>query len=150
VLIDIRTAAQRAVGGEIPGSVVIERNHLEWRLDPQSDARLPWVTGYHLRPVVICAAGYTSSLAAAALVELGLHRSADLAGGFVAWEAAGMPTVPGPDVAYRGDDMAHSTRLRTLAKTPTSSLTGTHNDPIPEGRTERAGPPTGVGERTGP
>jgi rhodanese-related sulfurtransferase len=92
VLIDIRPAAQRAAGGEIPGSVVIERNHLEWRLDPESDARLPWVTGYDLRPIVICAEGYSSSLAAAALQDLGFARATDVAGGFLAWQAAGLPT----------------------------------------------------------
>jgi rhodanese-related sulfurtransferase len=92
VLIDIRPAAQRAVNGEVPGSVVIERNHLEWRLDPESDARLPWVTGYDLRPIVICAEGYTSSLAAAALQDLGLATATDVAGGFLAWQAAGLPT----------------------------------------------------------
>lgn len=92
VLIDIRPAAQRAAGGEIPGSVVIERNHLEWRLDPESDARLPWVTGYDLRPIVICAEGYTSSLAAAALQDLGFARATDVAGGYLAWQAAGRPT----------------------------------------------------------
>ena len=91
-LIDIRPAAQRAAGGEIPGSVVIERNHLEWRLDPASDARLPWVTGYDLRPIVFCAEGYTSSLAAAALQDLGLARATDVTGGYQAWEAAGLPT----------------------------------------------------------
>ena len=90
-LIDIRPAARRATG-EIPGSVVIERNHLEWRLDPASDARLPWVTGYDLRPIVICAEGYTSSLAAAALQDLGLSRATDVAGGYQAWQAAGLPT----------------------------------------------------------
>jgi len=92
VLIDIRPAAQRAAEGEIPGSVVIERNHLEWRIDPESDARLPWVTGYGLRPIVICAEGYTSSLAAAALQELGFDRATDVAGGYLAWRAAGLPT----------------------------------------------------------
>ena len=92
VLIDIRTAAQRAADGEIPGSVVIERSHLEWRLDPESDARLPWATGYDLRPIVICAEGYTSSLAAAALQELGFARATDVAGGYLAWQAAGLPT----------------------------------------------------------
>ena len=92
VLIDIRPAAQRAADGEVPGSVVIERNHLEWRLDPESDARLPWVTGYDLRPIVICAEGYTSSLAAAALQDLGLAGATDVAGGFLAWRAAGLPT----------------------------------------------------------
>ena len=92
VLIDIRPAAQRTADGEVPGSVVIERNHLEWRLDPESEARLPWVTGYHLRPIVICAEGYTSSLAAAALQELGFARATDVAGGYLAWRASGLPT----------------------------------------------------------
>jgi rhodanese-related sulfurtransferase len=93
-LIDIRPAAQRAAAGEVPGSVVIERNHLEWRLDPASDARLPWATGYDLRPIVICAEGYTSSLAAAALQDLGLALATDVAGGYQAWQAAGLPTAP--------------------------------------------------------
>ena len=91
-LIDIRPAAQRAEHGEVPGSVVIERNHLEWRLDPDSSARLPWVDGYDLRPIVICNEGYTSSLAAAALQDLGLARATDVAGGYQAWQAAGLPT----------------------------------------------------------
>jgi rhodanese-related sulfurtransferase len=91
-LIDIRPAAQRSASGEIPGSVIIERNHLEWRLDPESDARLPWATGYDLRPIVICAEGYTSSLAAAALQDLGLARATDVVGGYQAWQDAGLPT----------------------------------------------------------
>lgn len=90
-LIDIRPAAQRAAAGEIPGSVVVERNHLEWRLDPASEARLPWVTGYDLRPIVICAEGYTSSLAAAALRDFGLDAT-DVVGGYAAWESTGLPT----------------------------------------------------------
>lgn len=92
VLVDIRPAAQRAAQGEIPGSTIVERNHLEWRLDPFSDARLPWVTGYELRPIVICAEGYTSSLAAAALQDLGLALATDVIGGYRAWQAAGLPT----------------------------------------------------------
>ena len=80
VLIDIRPAAQRAAQGEIPGSTIVERNHLEWRLDPFSDARLPWVTGYDHRIIVFCVDGYTSSLAAAALLDLGLHRATDVIG----------------------------------------------------------------------
>jgi rhodanese-related sulfurtransferase len=92
LLIDIRPAAQRAAVGEIPGSVVIERNHLEWRLDPEGSARLPAATGYDLRPIVICAEGYTSSLAAAALQDLGLARATDVIGGYHAWRAAGLPT----------------------------------------------------------
>ena len=91
VLVDIRPAAQRAAAGEIPGAVVIERNHLEWRLDPASAARLPWVTGYDVRPVVFCAEGYTSSLAAAALQDLGLACATDVTGGYTAWRAAGRP-----------------------------------------------------------
>jgi rhodanese-related sulfurtransferase len=92
VLVDIRPAAQRADQGEIPGSAIIERNHLEWRLDPCCEARLPWVTGYDHRVIVICQEGYTSSLAAAALHDLGLHRATDVAGGFRAWVAEGLPS----------------------------------------------------------
>jgi rhodanese-related sulfurtransferase len=91
VLIDIRPASQRADEGEVPGSVIVERNHLEWRLDPTNDARLPWVTGYDHRVIVICQDGYTSSLAAAALHDLGLHRATDVIGGFHAWTAQGLP-----------------------------------------------------------
>jgi rhodanese-related sulfurtransferase len=92
VLIDIRPAAQRAEHGEIPDAIVIERNVLEWRLDPRSDARLPFADRYDLEVIVTCQEGYTSSLAAAALQDLGLHRATDLAGGYAAWRAAGLPT----------------------------------------------------------
>jgi len=95
VLIDIRPAAQRAGQGEIPGSVIVERNHLEWRLDPCCDARLPWVAGYDHRIIVVCADGYTSSLAAAALHDLGLHRATDVIGGYRAWTAEGLPSAAG-------------------------------------------------------
>ena len=91
VLVDIRPAAQRAEQGEVPDALVIERNVLEWRLDPRSDARLP-LASYDLPVVVICAEGYTSSLAAAALQDLGVHRATDVEGGFQAWEKAGLPT----------------------------------------------------------
>ena len=90
VLVDIRPASQRAVDGEIPASWIIERNHLEWRLDPASSARLPWVAGYDQQVIVFCQEGYTSSLAAAALLDLGLSRATDVIGGFAAWEAAGL------------------------------------------------------------
>ena len=93
VLVDIRPAAQRAAFGEIPGAIVIERNVLEWRLDPRSDARLSFAGSYDLEIIVTCQEGYTSSLAAAALLDLGLHRATDLAGGFAAWRAAGLPTI---------------------------------------------------------
>ena len=94
MLVDIRPAAQRAAQGEIPGSTIVERNHLEWRLDPFSDARLPWVTGYDHRIIVFCVDGYTSSLAAAALLDLGLHRATDVIGGYRAWVAEGLPSAP--------------------------------------------------------
>lgn len=92
LLVDIRPAMQRGHEGEIPGAVVVERNVLEWRLDPASDARLPEATGYDLRVIVFCSEGYTSSLAAASLLDLGLRHATDLTGGFVAWRAAGLPT----------------------------------------------------------
>ena len=96
VLVDIRPQSQREAGGEVPGAVVVERNHLEWRFDPESDARLPQATGYDLDVVVLCSEGYTSSLAADALRSLGLSRSSDVVGGFRAWAAAGLPTTGGP------------------------------------------------------
>jgi rhodanese-related sulfurtransferase len=96
VLVDIRPAAQRAVTGVIPGALIVERNVLEWRFDPRNDARLPVADRYDLEVVVYCQEGYTSSLAAAALQDLGLHRATDLDGGIAAWQAAGLPTIPSP------------------------------------------------------
>ena len=93
VLVDIRPAAQRAEFGEIPGAIVIERNVLEWRLDPRSDARLSFADSYDLEVIITCQEGYTSSLAASALHDIGLRRATDLNGGFAAWQAAGLPTV---------------------------------------------------------
>jgi rhodanese-related sulfurtransferase len=94
VLVDIRPAAQRAEEGEVPGALAVERNVLEWRFDPASEARLP-LASYDLEVIVVCSEGYTSSLAAYALQQLGIRRATDLAGGFRAWQAAGLPTVPG-------------------------------------------------------
>ena len=94
VLVDIRPQSQREAGGEVPGALVVERNHLEWRFDPESDARLPQATGYDVDVVVLCSEGYTSSLAADALRTLGLRRATDVVGGFQAWAAAGLPTHP--------------------------------------------------------
>ncbi|MGY1601317.1 rhodanese-like domain-containing protein [Geodermatophilus sp. SYSU D00815] len=91
LLVDIRPAAQRAAEGEVPGALVVERNVLEWRFDPASEARLPQATGYDVEVVVLCSEGYTSSLAADALRSLGLSRATDVVGGFAAWEAAGLP-----------------------------------------------------------
>lgn len=87
-LVDIRPAAQRAREGQVPGALVIERNVLEWRCDPTSDARLPQATDDDVQWVILCSEGYTSSLAAAALVDLGLHRATDVIGGYHALVAA--------------------------------------------------------------
>ena len=92
LLIDIRPHAQRAAEGGVPGALIVERNVLEWRFDPRSDARLPQATGYDVRLIIMCSEGYTSSLAAAALQDLGLSLTTDLAGGFAAWARAGLPT----------------------------------------------------------
>lgn len=86
VVVDIRPAAQRAAEGELPIATVIERNVLEWRLDPSSGAALPFAS-HDLEVVVLCQEGYTSSLAAAALQELGIHRATDVIGGYAAWSA---------------------------------------------------------------
>ncbi|KZW03295.1 hypothetical protein EXIGLDRAFT_725750 [Exidia glandulosa HHB12029] len=96
VLVDIRPAAQRATYGEIPGALVIERNVLEWRFDPRCEARLDIATRYNLRVIVFCQEGYTSSLAAASLLDLGLKNATDIVGGFKAWKDAGLPTSGGP------------------------------------------------------
>ena len=94
LLVDIRPQAQRDAEGEVPGALVIERNVLEWRLDPASEARLPEAGSYDLRVIVMCSAGYTSSLAAASLQDLGLSAATDLAGGFQAWAGAGLQVTP--------------------------------------------------------
>lgn len=91
LLVDIRPGWQRAAEGEVPGAVVVERNHLEWRFDPECDARLPQATGYDVQVIVLCSEGYTSSLAADSLRTLGLYRATDVIGGFQAWSAQGLP-----------------------------------------------------------
>ncbi|MFJ8041828.1 rhodanese-like domain-containing protein [Kitasatospora sp. NPDC096147] len=100
LLVDIRPQAQRAREGEIPGALLIERNVLEWRLDPAGSHRIPEATGPGLEVIVLCSAGYASSLAAAALREIGLPKATDLDGGFQAWAAAGLPTAPGGTPSY--------------------------------------------------
>lgn len=92
LLVDTRPADQRAEGGEIPGATVIDRNVLEWRLDPASPSRIAAASGYDIRVIVICEEGYSSSLVAATLQELGLVNATDVIGGFQAWRAAGLPT----------------------------------------------------------
>jgi rhodanese-related sulfurtransferase len=95
VLVDIRPQRNREIDGELPGAVVIDRNVLEWRFDPASDARLP-IASHDLHVVLVCNEGYASSLAAADLQDLGISRATDLAGGYRAWRAAGLPVeLPG-------------------------------------------------------
>jgi rhodanese-related sulfurtransferase len=91
LLVDIRTVSQRSKDGKIPGALVIERTVLEWRLDPESSSRIPEAVSHEARFIVICAEGYSSSLAAASLHELGLINATDVIGGFEAWKAAGLP-----------------------------------------------------------
>ncbi len=113
ILVDIRPAAQREAEGFIEGSIIVERNVLEWRLDPRCEYRLPIVDRYDLRTIVICQEGYTSSLAAVSLQELGLLNATDIIGGFRAWKEAGLPlTIPEPVFASR-DDISESIVIQT-------------------------------------
>jgi len=91
LLVDTRTDSQRAEQGDIPGALVIDRTVLEWRLDPTSPYRIPEATSHEVRVMVICAQGYSSSLAAASLQDLGLINATDVIGGFQAWQEAGLP-----------------------------------------------------------
>jgi rhodanese-related sulfurtransferase len=85
LIVDIRTTEQRSRDGALPGALVIDRNVLEWRLDPSCEHHIVEATDYDARIVVVCNEGYQSSLAAAQLRAIGLHRSTDLIGGFQAW-----------------------------------------------------------------
>lgn len=94
ILVDIRPAAQRAAEGEVDPALpvrVVERNVLEWRFDPRSDARLPEAS-FDTRVIVLCQEGYASSLAADTLQRLGVWQATDVVGGFAAWRSAGLPT----------------------------------------------------------
>jgi len=91
LLIDIRPTAQRVEHGEVPDALIVERNVLEWRFDPQSAWHLPEVDGYERDLIVLCQEGYASSFAAESLRQLGHPRVADVIGGFVAWRRAGLP-----------------------------------------------------------
>ena len=96
LVVDTRPIEQRDRDGELPGAVVINRNVLEWRLDPASDHRIPQVTGYDQRIVIVCNEGYSSSLAAATLRDIGLHRATDLIDGYQGWLALSPATNPAP------------------------------------------------------
>ena len=91
LLVDIRPLEVRRRDGEVPGALIVDRNVLEWRLDPSSPDRLASVRGHDQSIILFCTEGYASSLAAAALQDLGLVNATDLEGGFVAWAATGLP-----------------------------------------------------------
>ena len=91
LLVDTRPVTQRDRDGEIPGALIVDRNVLEWRLDPASAHRVPEVRDHDQRVIVVCNEGFASSLAAATLQQLGLRNATDLIGGFQAWRAAGLP-----------------------------------------------------------
>jgi rhodanese-related sulfurtransferase len=91
LIVDIRSESQRAADGLVPGAVFVARNVLEWRCDPRSEHRDPSIDGRERQLILMCNEGYQSSLAAATLHDLGLTRTTDLAGGFQAWRAVGLP-----------------------------------------------------------
>ena len=95
LLIDTRSSEQRSRDGEIPGALVIDRTVFEWRLDPSSPTRIREAANHEVRLIVICAQGFSSSLAAASLLDLGLTNATDVIGGFEAWKAAGLPVERG-------------------------------------------------------
>jgi rhodanese-related sulfurtransferase len=97
--VDLRSHDERERDGVIPGSVHVPRSVLEWRVDERSGFSNPHVAQRELELVLVCNEGYSSSFAAAALRELGFSRAGDLAGGFQAWRAAGLPTMPAPPPA---------------------------------------------------
>ena len=104
VLIDTRSEGARARDGVVPGSLHIPRTVLEWRLDPESEWRSPHAPALDARVLVICDHGFSSSFAAATLVELGFVRAGDVVGGFEAWAAAGLPTEPAQPMTAAADD----------------------------------------------
>ncbi|HZB85230.1 MAG TPA: MFS transporter [Gaiellaceae bacterium] len=96
LIVDLRSSDERRRSGVVPGSIHIPRSVLEWRADPDCEYRNPMLTDLERQLVLMCADGYSSSLAAATLRELGWRRATDLVGGFNAWNKAGLPVRPGP------------------------------------------------------
>jgi len=95
LVVDTRSGEQRDKDGELPGALVIDRNVLEWRLDPTSPHHVPEVSEGSCRIIIVCNEGYSSSLAAATLRQLGLSRATDLVGGFQAWKRLAATDLPG-------------------------------------------------------
>jgi rhodanese-related sulfurtransferase len=138
VLVDIRPQAQRAAEGEVHAEyrpLVVERNVLEWRFDPRSEARLA-LAAYDLRVIVLCQEGYTSSLAASALQQLGITGATDVVGGFAAWRAAGLPVAPAPgpfaQARLRRTIRRVARAARSAAATPTAATRSVRRLPSSE------------------
>ncbi len=91
LLVDVRLSEQRSADGAIPGATVISLNHLEWRLDPTNPARIAAASDHDIEVIICCDEGYCSSLAAARLHDIGLHRATDVVDGFQGWKRAGLP-----------------------------------------------------------
>lgn len=128
VLIDIRPQANRVVEGTIPGAVPIERTVLEWRLDPSCDSCLPWAS-HDALVVIVCNEGYSSSLAACALQDLGIGRATDVIGGFRAWQAAGLPVEDAGEAFGSQDarglpDLAHISMASKTSTRPPDAWIG--------------------------
>ena len=94
LLVDIRSEDVRRHEGVIPGALHVPRNVLEWRVDPESGSQDPAIAGHENDLILFCSEGYSSSLAAVTLHELGFDRATDVVGGFQAWRAAGLPVEP--------------------------------------------------------
>ena len=92
LLIDTRCSEQRRETGIIPGSVHVPLSILFWRLDPASASKEASLADLGRQIILVCAHGYSSSIAAATLRDLGFARASDIDGGFEAWQAAGLPT----------------------------------------------------------
>ena len=106
LIVDLRSRDERSRNGVIPGSIHIPRSVLEWRLDPDSDWTNPHVGGLERELVLVCADGYSSSLAAASLRTLGFGRATDMVGGFTAWREAGLPVIPAPGAEPRPGELS--------------------------------------------
>jgi rhodanese-related sulfurtransferase len=96
VIVDLRSHDERAQDGVIAGSVHVPRSVLEWRVDPGSGWSNPLVSDTDVELILVCHEGYSSSLAAASLRDIGRARVADVVGGFDAWRAAGLETIAAP------------------------------------------------------
>lgn len=124
LVVDTRPAEQRIRDGELPGAVVVDRNVLEWRLDPTSPHRIPEAVDDDVRVIVVCNEGYSSSLAAATLRSLGLRRATDLAGGFEAW-ARCQPSAASTGSSSQPGNTENSTPAVKVIPTATATPLGT-------------------------